>query len=315
MTKALVFPGQGSQAVGMGKALFDAFASAREVFAEVDDALNKKLSAILFDGPEEALTATENTQPAIMACGIAALRVLEREAGLDVKNYTCVAGHSLGEYTALCAVGSISLRDTAKLLRIRGSAMQAAVPAGKGAMAAILGPDIEAVRAIVAEAAAQSGGVVEIANHNGAAQIVISGEVAAVELAMAIAKERGAKRAVPLAVSAPFHCSLMQPAADAMREALAAAKVTAPVVPVIANVIADVVTNPDEVRRLLVEQVTGVVRWVESVERMAGLGVTSALELGHGNVLSGLIKRIVPDMVTSTVGAPADLDGFAKVAA
>lgn len=314
MSKALVFPGQGSQAVGMGKALYDTFAPAREVFQEVDEALNQSLSSLLFEGPEEALTATENTQPAIMACGIAALRVLEREAGLDVKQMLCVAGHSLGEYTALCAAGALSLTDCAKLLRIRGSAMQAAVPAGKGAMAAILGPDIAAVRGIVAEAAKQSGGVVEVANHNGAAQVVISGEAAAVEAAMAIAKERGAKRAVPLAVSAPFHCSLMQPAADAMRDALAAATVTAPVVPVIANVTAEPVSNPDDIRRLLVEQVTGVVRWVESVERMAVMNVSQAIELGHGNVLSGLIKRIVPDMAVSNVGAPADLDTYSKAA-
>ena len=312
--KALVFPGQGSQGVGMGKALFEAFAVGREVFQEVDEALGQKLTTIMFEGPEEALTATENTQPAIMACGIAALRVLEREAGLDVKAMRCVAGHSLGEYTALCAAGSLSLTDTAKLLRIRGSAMQAAVPAGKGAMAAILGPDIAAVRAFVAEAAEQSGGVVEIANHNGAAQIVISGELAAVEAAMAIAKDKGAKRAVLLAVSAPFHCSLMQPAAEAMRAALAEAKVTAPVVPVIANVTADAVNTPDDIRRLLVEQVTGVVRWVESVEKMAALGVTGAIELGHGNVLAGLIKRVVPDMAVTSVGAPGDLDGYAKAA-
>lgn len=312
--KALVFPGQGSQAVGMGKALFDAFPAAREVFQEVDEALGQKLSALCFEGPDDALTATENTQPAIMACGIAALRVLEREAGFDVKAMRCVAGHSLGEYTALCAAGSLSLADTAKLLRIRGSAMQAAVPAGKGAMAAILGPDIAVVREIVATAAAQSGGTVEVANHNGAAQIVISGEAAAVDAAMALAKDNGAKRAVLLAVSAPFHSSLMRPAADAMREALAAAKVTAPVVPVIANVTADAVSNPDDIRRLLVEQVTGMVRWVESVERMAALGVTSAIELGHGNVLAGLIKRIVPDMAVTNVGVPADLDTYSKAA-
>ncbi|MBA4274802.1 MAG: [acyl-carrier-protein] S-malonyltransferase [Alphaproteobacteria bacterium] len=312
--KALVFPGQGSQAVGMGRALYDAFPVAREVFQEVDEALGQKLSAICFEGPEDALTATENTQPAIMACGIAALRVLEREAGFDVKTMRCVAGHSLGEYTALCAAGSLSLADTAKLLRIRGSAMQAAVPAGKGAMAAILGPDIAVVREIVAAAAAQTGGTVEVANHNGAAQIVISGEAAAVDVAMTIAKDKGAKRAVLLAVSAPFHSSLMQPAAAAMREALAAAKVTAPVVPVIANVTADAVSNPDDIRRLLVEQVTGMVRWVESVERMAALGVTSAIELGHGNVLAGLMKRIVPDMVVTSVGAPADLDTYSKAA-
>lgn len=314
MSKALVFPGQGSQVVGMGKALAEAFPVAREVFQEVDEALSQKLSAIMFEGPEEALTATENTQPAIMACSIAALRVLEREAGLDVKQAAYVAGHSLGEYSALCAAGALSLSDCATLLRIRGNAMQEAVPAGKGAMAAILGPDIAVVREIVAEAAKQSGGVVEVANHNGAAQVVISGTKESVENAMEVAKNRGAKRAVLLAVSAPFHCSLMQPAAEKMQAALASAKVTAPVVPVIANVTADAVSTPDDIRRLLVEQVTGMVRWVESIERMAALGVTQAIEIGHGNVLSGLIKRIVPDMAVSNVGTPADLETYAKAA-
>ncbi len=314
MSKALVFPGQGSQAVGMGKALSDSFAVAREVFQEVDEALGQKLSAIMFEGPEDALNATENTQPAIMACSIAALRVMEKEAGLDVAKMICVAGHSLGEYSALCAAGSLSLADCAKLLRIRGSAMQQAVPMGKGAMAALIGPDMAVVKEVVAEAAKQSGGVVEVANHNGAAQIVISGEVAAVEAAMEIAKGRGAKRAVKLAVSAPFHCSLMQPAADRMKDALGAVRVNVPVVPLIANVTAEPVSEPDAIRALLVQQVTGMVRWVESVERMAVMNVVQAIEVGHGNVLAGLIKRIVPDMAVVNVGGPADMESYAKAA-
>jgi [acyl-carrier-protein] S-malonyltransferase len=311
---ALVFPGQGSQAVGMGKALYETFSAAREVFEEVDEALQQKLSHILFEGSEEALTATENTQPAIMACSMAALRVLERETGLNVADVRCVAGHSLGEYGALCAAGSLSLADTAKLLRIRGRAMQQAVSAGTGMMAAILGLDKEVVEAICAESEANTGAVVQLANHNGAAQSVISGDVAGVETAMALAKEKGAKRTLALAVSAPFHCRLMQPAAEAMQHALAEAKVNVPVVPLIANVTADCVNTPEEIRRLLVAQVTGMVRWVESVERMATLSVTHTLELGHGNVLTGLIKRIVADMTTANVGSPEDIETYARAA-
>lgn len=316
MATALVFPGQGSQAIGMGKALFDNFAVARAVFSEVDETLSQSLSKIAFEGPDDALIATENAQPAIMACSIAALRVLETEAGLDVARVMCVAGHSLGEYSALCAARAISLADCAKLLRIRGAAMQAAVPAGMGAMAAILGLDIAAVRTLVADITASlpNGQSLDIANHNGAAQIVISGTTTAIEVAMERAKTIGAKRAVLLAVSAPFHSKLMAPAAETMRRALADTQVQVPVVPLIANVTADLVSDPDAIRRLLVEQVTGMVRFVESVEKMAALGVTHATEIGHGNVLSGLIKRIASDIVVVNVGTPQEVASLARAA-
>lgn len=313
MSQALVFPGQGSQALGMGKALAENFPVAKQVFAEVDDALSQKLSSIMWDGTDEALGATENTQPAIMAVSVAAYRVMQREMGLDVAQAICVAGHSLGEYSALCAAGSLSLRDCATLLRIRGSAMQAAVPKGLGAMAAIIGPEMALVREIVAEAS-KGGEVVEIANHNSQVQVVISGSAKGVEQAMAIAKEKGAKRALLLNVSAPFHCSLMTPAAERMQEALAEAAIMAPKAPLIANVTAEPTSDPEAIRRQLVQQVTGMVRWVESVERMAVMNVTRALELGQGNVLAGLIKRIAPDIAVVSVGSPADIESYSKAA-
>lgn len=306
MSFALVFPGQGSQSVGMGRALHDAFPESRAVFAEVDEALAQKLSAIIFEGPEDALTLTSNAQPAIMAVSLAALRAMEAR-GFDVGRAAFVAGHSLGEYSALAAAGSISVGETARLLRIRGDAMQKAVPAGEGAMAAILGLEPEAVEALCAEAET-GGGVCRPANDNGGGQIVISGSADAVNRAVAIAPERGAKRAIPLSVSAPFHCSLMQPAADAMREALATADIRAPKVPLVANVTAAAATNGSDIRKRLVEQVTGRVRWRESVEFMARSGVDTLIEVGNGKVLSGLAKRIDKSLATQTVGSPAEIE-------
>lgn len=304
MTIAFTFPGQGSQSVGMGRDLADAYAESRAVFDEVDDALGEKLSRIIFEGPEETLTLTSNAQPALMAVSIAALRALEA-GGFALKGRVAyVAGHSLGEYSALCAAGVFTLADTARLLRIRGEAMQKAVPVGAGAMAAILGLEQADVEAACAEAA----GAVQVANDNGGGQLVISGEKAAVERASAITLARGAKRAIPLPVSAPFHSSLMQPAADAMREALAAVGKAVPVVPVVANVTVSPLTAPDEIARRLVEQVTGRVRWRETVEWFAANGVTSLYEIGAGKVLSGLARRINRDLATINVGAPADVD-------
>lgn len=306
MTLAVVFPGQGSQQVGMGKSLAEAYSEARAVFDAVDEALGEKLSALMFDGPEDKLTLTANAQPALMAVSLAALRVLEAR-GFDLKARAAfVAGHSLGEYSALCAAGAFSLADTARLLRIRGNAMQAAVPAGQGAMAAIIGLEHTDVEAACAEAAA--GGVCQIANDNGGGQLVISGSKAQVERACELLKERGAKRAIPLPVSAPFHSALMSPAADAMREALAAVTVSAPVVPVVANVLARQVTDPAEIRARLVEQVTGQVRWRESVEWMAQNGATVQLELGSGKVLSGLVKRIAKDVSAVACGTAAEIE-------
>lgn len=306
MTAAFTFPGQGSQTVGMGKALADAFPVAKAVFDEVDAALGEKLTAIIWDGPAETLQLTENTQPALMAVSIAALRVLETEAGLSVaRDAAFVAGHSLGEYSALAAAGSLSVADTARLLRTRGLAMQKAVPVGDGAMAALLGLDYE-VAVAVAEEAAQ-GQVCEAANDNSDGQVVVSGDKAAVDRAVEIAKAKGARRAMLLAVSAPFHCRLMQPAADAMAEALARVTINKPVVPVIANVIAAPVSDPDAIRKLLVEQVTGTVRWRESVAYMAAQGVTHFLEVGAGKVLTGLIKRIAKDAAGVAVGGPGDI--------
>lgn len=311
MATAFVFPGQGSQAVGMGKALAEAFPAARAVFAEVDEALGQKLSALMFEGPEAELTLTANAQPALMAVSVAVLRVLESEAGLDLaREAKFVAGHSLGEYSALAAAGSFTLADTARLLRLRGDAMQKAVPVGEGAMAALLGLDLAAGREVCAEAAAATGLVCQIANDNGGGQVVASGSKAAVEKAMEIAKGRGAKRAIPLPVSAPFHCALMQPAADAMARALSTVSIKAPKVPLVANVLAAPLTNPEEIRLRLVEQVTGTVRWAESVAYMAGQGVTMFYELGAGKVLSGLVKRIAPDAAGSAVGVPADVEAF-----
>ncbi len=304
MTLAVTFPGQGSQAVGMGKILADAYGEARAVFEEVDDALGEKLSKIIFEGPEDQLTLTANTQPALMAVSIAAIRAMEAE-GFDLARASCVAGHSLGEYSALCAAGSISLADTARLLRIRGNAMQAAVPVGEGAMAAIIGLEHEEVESICKEVAA--GNCCQIANDNGGGQLVISGSRAEVEKAAEMAKEKGAKRALLLPVSAPFHSALMAPAADAMHDALADTQVQSPVVPLIANVLAEPVTDGGEIRKHLVEQVTGQVRWRETVSWMAQNGVTHALEVGSGKVLTGLARRIARDIKGISVGAPDDI--------
>ena len=308
MAKAFVFPGQGSQAVGMGKALAEAFPAARAVFDEVDAALGEKLSALMFEGPEADLVLTANAQPALMAVSLAATRVLEAEAGLDLaRDAKFVAGHSLGEYSALAAAGAFSLADAAKLLRLRGKAMQAAVPVGQGAMAALLGLDYETGVAVAAEAQAEAGGVCQIANDNGGGQVVASGSKAAVDKAIEIAKGKGAKRAMLLAVSAPFHCALMQPAADAMAEALASTNIVAPKVPVVANVIASAVSDPQQIRDLLVKQVTGTVRWRESVAWMAARGVSGFWEIGAGKALSGMIRRIAREAECRAVGTPEDV--------
>lgn len=304
MSRALVFPGQGAQTIGMGRALADAYPSARAVFDEVDDALGERLSAMIWDGTIEDLTLTANAQPALMATSLAALRALEAE-GFSVAQAAFVAGHSLGEYSALAAAGSLSIADTARLLRIRGRAMQEAVPVGQGAMAALLGLDF-ATAAEVAAAAAQ-GDVCQAANDNDPAQVVVSGHRAAIERALELAKARGAKRALLLPVSAPFHCTLMQPAADAMRDALATVAVNAPCVPLVANVRAEAVTDPATIRALLVEQVTGSVRWRESVEWMVGQGVNEFWEIGAGKALSGMIKRIAREVTTCAVGTPEDI--------
>ena len=311
MAKAFVFPGQGSQAVGMGKALAEAFPAARAVFDEVDSALGEKLSGLMFDGPEADLVLTANAQPALMAVSLAATRVLEAEAGLDLaRDAKFVAGHSLGEYSALAAAGAFSLADAARLLRLRGKAMQAAVPVGQGAMAALLGLDYETGVAVAAEAQAEAGGVCQIANDNGGGQVVASGSKAAVDKAIEIAKGKGAKRAMLLAVSAPFHCALMQPAADAMAEALAKTNIVAPRVPVVANVVARAVSDPAEIRDLLVKQVTGTVRWRECVGYMAANGCDRFVELGAGKVLTGLLKRLAEGATGMSVGAPADVEAY-----
>lgn len=306
MAIAFTFPGQGSQALGMGKDLADAFPEAAAVFAEVDEALGEKLSDIMWNGPEETLTLTANAQPALMAVSIAALRVLEAK-GLDLKSkVSYVAGHSLGEYSALCAAGTFSLADTARLLRIRGNAMQAAVPVGKGAMAAIIGLEHADVDAVCKEASAL--GSCQIANDNGGGQLVISGEKAAVEKAASLATEKGAKRAILLPVSAPFHSTLMGPAADAMRAALSTVQKNNPAVPLIANVRAAPVTDAGEIARLLVEQVTGQVRWRETVEWFAANDVTTLYEIGSGKVLTGLARRIDKTVTGIAVNSPADID-------
>jgi [acyl-carrier-protein] S-malonyltransferase len=311
MKRAVVFPGQGSQVVGMGKDLAASFSVAKEVFQEVDDALSQKLSPIIFEGPEADLTLTENAQPAIMASSIALLRTLEKQTGFRLAAYGAyVAGHSLGEYTALCAAGCLSLSDTAKLLKIRGQAMQKAVPVGEGAMSAILGLEYDQVKEIV-EAAGEVG-VCAIANDNSPGQIVISGTMAAVTRANELAKEKGAKRALMLPVSAPFHSPLMEPAARVMQEALANASFKTPTLPVIANVTATATHDTDTIRKLLVEQVTGQVRWRESVQYMAAQGVTYALEIGVGKVLTGLIKRTEKDIEVVCVAGPGDIDSFVK---
>ena len=306
MSVAFTFPGQGSQAVGMGKDLADAFPEARAVFAEVDEALGQKLSTIMFEGPEETLTLTANAQPALMAVSIAVMRVLEAR-GLSLKDQVSyVAGHSLGEYSALCAAGTFTLADTARLLRIRGNAMQSAVPVGEGAMAAIIGLEQSDVEAICKEAS--TGGACQIANDNGGGQLVISGSKPAVEVAARLATEKGAKRALMLSVSAPFHSALMAPAADAMREALATVTAKAPVVPVIANVRAAPVSDPEEIVRLLVEQVTGQVRWRETVEWFGANDVTTLYEVGSGKVLTGLARRIDKSVTGIAINTPADID-------
>lgn len=306
---AFIFPGQGSQAVGMGKALADGFPAARAVFEEVDAALNDSLTRVMWEGPAEELTLTANAQPALMAVSMAALRVLETEAGLDLaREAAFVAGHSLGEYSALAAAGALTITEAARLLRIRGRAMQDAVPVGEGAMAALLGLDYDQAVAVAAEAAGDD--VCEAANDNAPGQVVVSGTKAAVERAIAIAKEKGAMKAVLLPVSAPFHCRLMGPAAEAMEVALSGSTVMTPRVPVVANVRASPVTDPAEIVRLLVEQVTGTVRWRESIIYMAGAGVNRVVEVGAGKVLCGLVKRIDKQIAASAVGTPEDLAAF-----
>jgi [acyl-carrier-protein] S-malonyltransferase len=311
MTRAFVFPGQGSQAMGMGKELAEAFSAARDVFAEVDEALSQSLSRLMFEGPGEELTLTENAQPALMAVSLAVMRVLEREGGYKLAEKAAyVAGHSLGEYSALCAAGALNLTDTARLLKLRGQSMQKAVPVGEGAMAALLGLDFAQAKAVAEEAA--QGDVCAAANDNADGQVVVSGSKAAVDRALQIAAAKGAKRSVLLPVSAPFHCALMKPAADAMAEALAKVTVLPPSVPVIANVIAGPVSSPEEIKRLLVEQVCGTVRWRESVLKMKELGVDTLVEAGSGKVLAGLVKRIDKEMSALSLNTPADIEAFLK---
>ncbi|MCE2563083.1 ACP S-malonyltransferase [Komagataeibacter sp. FNDCF1] len=318
--QAFVFPGQGSQSVGMGRDLAEAFAPAREVFQEVDDALGQHLSTLMFEGPMEELTRTDNAQPALMAVSLAVLRVLEREGGVDLKrDVALVAGHSLGEYSALAAAGALGIAQTARLLRLRGNAMQEAVPPGEGGMAALIGADMDMARAagLCAEAATFTDDtgktrteVLEVANDNGGGQVVVAGQMAAIDRVIALAREQGVKRALRLPVSAPFHCSMMAPAAAAMRAALADTDIAAPVVPVVANVTAAKVTDPAAIRDLLVRQVTGTVRWRESVDAMVGMGVDSFVEIGAGKVLAGLVRRINGDVATRSVGTPADIEAY-----
>jgi [acyl-carrier-protein] S-malonyltransferase len=311
MTLALLFPGQGSQAVGMGAALADAFGSARDVFAEIDQALGQDLSGLMRNGPEDQLTLTENAQPALMAVSLAVMRVLDKEFGVGVDRAAFVAGHSLGEYSALAAAGALSIADTARLLKLRGQAMQRAVPVGQGAMASLIGPKTDLALAEAAAAAGAEVGVCVVANDNNNGNVVISGEKAAVDRAIEKAKELGA-RAIPLNVSAPFHCPLMQPAADEMATALASAALLAPAVPVVANVTARPEQDADTIRGLLVEQVTGRVRWRESMEWMATQGgVTRFVEVGSGKVLTGMAKRIAPDAESLALNSPEDIEAFA----
>lgn len=309
MTRAFIFPGQGSQVVGMGKALAASSAAARHVFAEVDDALGENLSQVMFEGPAETLTLTANAQPALMAASLAVVRALETERGLDLlRDAACVAGHSLGEYSALAAAGAISIADAARLLRIRGEAMQRAVAPGAGAMAALIGPDLATAHAIAEEAA--EGDVCGVANDNGAGQVVLSGNKEAIERAVTIAQKRGVRRAVLLNVSAPFHCALMAPAAQAMKQALADVSLKAPVVPVYANVTAGPLSEPDAIREALVAQVTGTVRWAESVEAMAKAGVDRFHEIGAGKVLTGLVKRIASGASANAIGTPDEVAAY-----
>jgi [acyl-carrier-protein] S-malonyltransferase len=309
--RAFVFPGQGSQAVGMGQDLARAFAPARQVFEEVDEALHSSLSRLMWDGPAETLTLTENAQPALLAVSVAVVRTLQQEGGLDLaKHAKFVAGHSLGEYCALAAAGTFALADAARLLRLRGQAMQKAVPAGDGAMAALLGAELELARAIAAEAAEDQ--VCSVANDNGGGQVVLSGHTEAIERAIALAPAKGVKRAMRLPVSAPFHCALMAPAAEVMAGALAQVAMAPPAVPVVANVTAEPTADPIEIRGLLVEQVTALVRWRESVLAMQQDGVDALVECGAGKVLSGLARRIAPEMAASAVGGPAELEAFLK---
>ena len=311
MTRAFVFPGQGSQAVGMGQALAEAFPAARELFEEVDEALKQRLSKLMREGPESELTLTENAQPALMAVSLAALRVLEREMGHRLADVAAlVAGHSLGELSALAAAGAFTVSDAARLLKRRGQAMQRAVPMGEGAMAALIGADLEQAESIAKDAA--QGGVCATANDNAPGQVVVSGHARAVERAIALATERGIKRSIMLPVSAPFHCPLMQPAAEELAEALAEIPILPPVVPLVANVTAAPVKDPETIRRLLVEQVTALVRWRESVLTMKEAGVDAVVELGTGKVLSGLVKRIDRDLTAVSVGTPVELEALAK---
>ncbi|MCV0371528.1 MULTISPECIES: ACP S-malonyltransferase [Filomicrobium] len=307
MTVAFVFPGQGSQDVGMGRELAENFKSAAEVFAEVDEALGEKLSQVIFEGPKETLTLTQNAQPALMAVSMAVMRVLEKDFGLNLRDKVrYVAGHSLGEYSALAAAGSFSLADTARLLRLRGLAMQAAVPVGQGAMAALLGVGLDVAQTVAAEAA--QGDVCQVANDNEPMQVVLSGHKSAIDRVAEIGKKHGVRRAVPLPVSAPFHCEMMQPAADAMAEALAQVDIKPPMVPLIANVLAGPVNEPADIRNLLVEQVTGTVRWRETVTYMAENGITEVYEIGAGKVLAGLCGRIDKSIKAMSVSAPADIE-------
>ncbi|SHG40778.1 ACP S-malonyltransferase [Cognatishimia maritima] len=314
MSRAFVFPGQGAQTIGMGKALADAYPAAKAVFDEVDEALGEKLSTLIWEGDQADLTLTQNAQPALMATSLAAMKALESE-GVAITAASFVAGHSLGEYSALAAAGSLSIADTARLLRTRGLAMQAAVPVGVGAMAALLGLDFAAARAVAEAAAEESAEVCQAANDNDPGQVVVSGHKTAVERAVELAKEKGAKRAVLLPVSAPFHCSLMQPAADVMAEALDDVDINAPVVPLVANVRAAAVTNPALIRSLLVEQVTGSVRWRESVAWMGEQGVTEIYEIGAGKALSGMVRRINRDIACTAVGTPEDVKAAAAALA
>ena len=313
MTRAFIFPGQGSQAVGMGKALADAFAPAREVLQEVDDALSQRLSKLMWEGPESDLVLTENAQPAIMAASMAVIRVLEREGGLDLaKHARLVAGHSLGEYTALCAAGAFTLADAARLLKVRGQAMQQAVPVGEGGMSALLGAEIDQAEELAKECAAATGGICVVANDNAPGQVVISGTKAAIDKAPEIAKAKGIKRAMALNVSAPFHSPMMQPAADRMAEELGKVTIRPPLVPVVANVTAEEVSEPETIRRLLVEQVTARVRWRQSVLAFRSLGVETTVEVGGNKVLTGMVKRIDKELQTVTLDAPVDIEAFAR---